>query len=55
MFLFRSLTEMVDVSKFGSQISVVNGDSGDYMVYPTRSVVKVFQDLKNFKGGSEYF
>ncbi|KAL5279041.1 hypothetical protein ACFFRR_003579 [Megaselia abdita] len=49
MMLVSSLTEMVDVSKFGSRIAVMNGNTGQYMVDPTHNVMKVFQDLKGSK------
>lgn len=52
-FFFRSLTELVDVSKYGSRIAVMNGNTGQYMVNPTHSVTKVFQDLKKSYGNCE--
>uniref|UniRef100_T1H1Y1 Uncharacterized protein n=1 Tax=Megaselia scalaris TaxID=36166 RepID=T1H1Y1_MEGSC len=55
MMLISSLTEMVDVSKFGSRIAVVNGNSGKYMVNPTHSVMQVFQDLKSSYGNFPTF
>lgn len=45
--LINKVSEMVDVSMFGSYISVVNGATGQFLVNRTNSVADLFQQLRN--------
>lgn len=44
------LTEYADVSSFGSSISVINGETGLYMVQRTFSITDAFEELRLFDG-----
>lgn len=57
--LIHSVSEMVDVSSFGSYISVINGATGQFIVNRTNSIANLFEQLKNSssvasKFGSKY-
>lgn len=53
--LFGSyLTEAMDVSNSGSWISIIHGQTGQYMVRRTRSVASVFEQLQNCTGACEF-
>jgi hypothetical protein len=45
--LIHSISEMIDVSSFGSYISVINGATGRFHVNRTNSVADLFQQLRN--------
>lgn len=45
--LIHSIAEMIDVSSFGSYISVVNGATGDFHVNRTNSIPNLFEQLRN--------
>lgn len=45
--LIHSVSEMVDVSSFGSYISVMNGATGQFIASRTNSVANLFEQLKN--------
>lgn len=49
-FRYRAIAEVIDVSSYGSSISVVHGQSGLYLVNRTRSVASAFAQLQNFTG-----
>lgn len=49
-FCNRSIAELVDVSSYGSSISVIHGLNGLYMVNRTNSVTTAFAQLQNFTG-----
>ncbi|EAT35855.1 AAEL012007-PA [Aedes aegypti] len=44
------LSELIDVSIYGSSISVINGQSGEFMVNQTRSLSSVFEQLSAYQG-----
>ncbi|XP_058055022.1 uncharacterized protein LOC131206477 [Anopheles bellator] len=48
--LVSFLVELIDVSYYGSYISVVNGETGQYMVNRTNSVADAFEQLDRFRG-----
>lgn len=43
----RYIAELVDVSSFGSFISVIHGSSGEYIANRTNSVTNLYQQLRN--------
>ncbi|CRL07297.1 CLUMA_CG020276, isoform A [Clunio marinus] len=43
----HSISEMIDLSTFGSYISVIHGESGTFLVNRTNSVSSLFDQLKN--------
>lgn len=45
--LIYSLAEMIDVSTFGSFISVIHGSTGQFLVNRTNSVANLFEQLRN--------
>lgn len=45
--LIHTISEMIDVSTFGSYISVINGATGKFHVNRTNSVADLFQQLRN--------
>lgn len=45
--LIHSISEMIDVSSFGSYISVINGATGEFHVNRTNSVADLFEQLRN--------
>lgn len=49
-FVCSFVAETIDVSNTGSQISVINGQTGQYMVRATRSVSTAFEALRNMSG-----
>ncbi|GAB0089351.1 Sec1-like protein [Sergentomyia squamirostris] len=46
--LINYLTEIGQVSTFGSTVTVIHGGTGDVMVNRTNSVSSAFEDLRNF-------
>lgn len=48
--LISTIAELSDVSIFGSQISVVHGSSGRYIVSKTDSILNAFEQLQNYTG-----
>ncbi|XP_058462274.1 uncharacterized protein LOC131437126 [Malaya genurostris] len=48
--LIFHLAELIDISIYGSQISVVHGQTGEFIVNRTSSVANVFEQLSNFQG-----
>lgn len=44
------ISEIVDVSKFNSKISVIHGSSGEYLVNKTNSISTAFGQIRNFTG-----
>lgn len=44
--LIHSISEMIDVSSFGSYISVINGATGEFHVNRTNSVAELFEQLR---------
>ena len=45
--LIHSMSEMIDVSSFGSFLSVINGATGEFIVNRTNSVSDLFEQLRN--------
>lgn len=43
------LTETIDISKYGSKLSIIHGTRGALIVNQTRSVANVFQHLHHFR------
>lgn len=53
--LIHSISEMIDVSSFGSYLSVINGATGQFIVNRTNSVAYLFEQLRNSSDiASEY-
>ncbi|XP_055628619.1 uncharacterized protein LOC129770049 isoform X2 [Toxorhynchites rutilus septentrionalis] len=48
--LIFHLAELIDVSTYGSFISVINGMTGEFMVNRTNSLTNVFEQLFSFEG-----
>lgn len=48
--LISSIADLIDVSSYGSSISVIHGQSGLYLVNRTNSVTTAFAQLQNFTG-----
>lgn len=46
----RYVAEAIDVFNRGSKISVINGQTGQYMVHRTQSVTTAFEELRNLSG-----
>ncbi|XP_062698998.1 uncharacterized protein LOC134284271 [Aedes albopictus] len=44
------LAELIDVSIYGSSMSVINGQSGDFMVNRTQSLSSIFEQLSAYEG-----
>lgn len=53
IFIPRFIAEAVDISSFGSYLSVIHGSNGDTLVNRTRSIADVFLQLRNFTGNSK--
>lgn len=45
--LINVVSELADVSSFGSFISVIHGTTGQFLVNRTRSIANVFEQLRN--------
>lgn len=45
--LIHSIAELVDVSYFGSYISIIHGTTGQYLVNRTNSLSNLFEQLRN--------
>jgi hypothetical protein len=45
--LINSVVELIDVSSFGSYISVIHGATGHFLVNRTNSIANVFEQLRN--------
>lgn len=45
--LIHTLSELIDVSSFGSNYSVINGATGQFLVNQTNSVSDLFEQLRN--------
>jgi hypothetical protein len=45
--MIHSISEMIDVSSFGSFIAVINGATGEFIVNRTNSVSNLFEQLRN--------
>lgn len=52
---YRFVAETIGVSNSGSQISVINGQTGQYMVRRTQSVATAFEALRNVSGSCNIF
>uniref|UniRef100_A0AAG5DPE8 VWFA domain-containing protein n=2 Tax=Anopheles atroparvus TaxID=41427 RepID=A0AAG5DPE8_ANOAO len=48
--LVSFLVQLIEVSNYGSSISIVHGTTGEYMVNKTNSMSEVFERLQNFRG-----
>uniref|UniRef100_A0A182LSU9 Protein sly1 homolog n=1 Tax=Anopheles culicifacies TaxID=139723 RepID=A0A182LSU9_9DIPT len=48
--LISYLVDLIDVSSYGSSISVVHGTTGQYMVNKTNSISTAFEQLLRFQG-----
>lgn len=48
--LISFISEIIDVSKFNSKISVIHGTSGEYLVNKTNSISTAFGQIRNFTG-----
>ncbi|XP_061514453.1 uncharacterized protein LOC3291300 isoform X1 [Anopheles gambiae] len=48
--LISYLVELIDVSSYGSSLSVVHGTTGEYMVNRTNSISSTFEQLLRFQG-----
>ncbi|XP_058835552.1 uncharacterized protein LOC131692488 [Topomyia yanbarensis] len=48
--LIFHLAELIDISVYGSHISVVHGQTGEFMVNRTNSVASIFEQLSSFEG-----
>lgn len=48
--LITFISEIIDVSKFNSKISVIHGTSGEYIVNKTNSISTAFGQIRNFTG-----
>lgn len=53
-FPYRFLAELIDVSSYGSSISVVHGLNGAYLVNRTNSITSAFDQLQNFTGACKF-
>lgn len=45
--LIHSVSEMIDVSSFGSYISIIHGSTGQFLVNRTNSVANLFEQLRS--------
>lgn len=45
--LIHTISEMIDVSSYGSFVSVINGATGEFIVNRTNSVSDLFEQLRN--------
>lgn len=45
--LIHSISEMIDVSSFGSSISIIHGSTGQFLANRTNSVANLFEQLRN--------
>jgi len=45
--LINSVAEMIDVSSFGSYISIIHGSTGQFLVNRTNSIANLFEQLRN--------
>ncbi|XP_062556159.1 uncharacterized protein LOC134221003 [Armigeres subalbatus] len=48
--LIFHLSELIDISIYGSSISVINGQTGEFMVNRTNSLSNVFEQLSAYQG-----
>ncbi|XP_052888664.1 uncharacterized protein LOC128297134 [Anopheles moucheti] len=48
--LISYLVDLIDVSSYGSSLSVVHGTTGQYMVNKTNSISTAFEELLRFQG-----
>lgn len=55
MQLISFISEIIDVSKFSSNISVIHGTSGEYLINKTDSISTAFGQLRNFTGNYPEF
>lgn len=53
--LINSVAEMIDVSSFGSFISVIHGSTGQFLVNRTNSLINLFEQLRNSSSMSSKF
>lgn len=53
--LINSIAEMIDVSSFGSYISVIHGSTGQFLVNRTNSIINLFEQLRNSSSMSSKF
>ncbi|XP_037915638.1 uncharacterized protein LOC119654365 [Hermetia illucens] len=52
--LIGVISELIDVSTYGSYISVINGGTSDVVVSRTNSVLRAMQELRYFSGERRY-
>lgn len=45
--LINTVSEMIDLSSFGSYISVIHGSTGQFLVNRTNSIADLFEQLRN--------
>lgn len=48
--LINHVAEIIDVSSFGSHISVIHGGTGEIIVNRTNSIASAFVQLRNYDG-----
>jgi hypothetical protein len=48
--LISFLAELAEVSSYASTLSVIHGETGEYLVERTHSVTETFEQLRNFSG-----
>ena len=53
--LINSIAEMIDVSSFGSHISVIHGSTGQFLVNRTNNIANLFEQLRNSSSMSSEF
>lgn len=53
--LINTVAEMIDVSSFGSYISVIHGSTGQFLVNRTNSIINLFEQLRNSSSMSSEF
>lgn len=51
--LISYISELIDVSSFGSYVSVIHGSTGNFIVNRTNSIANAFEQLRNWTMDSE--
>lgn len=53
--LISYIAESIEVSHYGSFLSVMNGENGNMIVNRTNSLSSIYQDMQNYSGPCKYF
>lgn len=48
------LAELIDISSYGSYMSVIHGTTGEFMVNRTNSLTSVFEQLSGYEGACKF-